>query len=243
MKVIETTQYEIFKQHPSNREIDQKLLIKLRKSIEKRNLLSERPILVDGEMQVIDGQHRLEIAKSLQIPVYYQVRNDLTPEDIIILNNNQKQWKNTDYLDHYCKQGYENYLKLKDFMDKENMSLKLSLLILNGKNDTEFFKKFRDGRYDFPSPNEINEALEKKFLVHQVKDFIDKKTRGPKGYLDSVHFYSALIEFLNNKNVSFEIFMKKMVYGLEIWRPCTKQIEYFRMFKQIYNWKNHNPLE
>lgn len=243
MKVQQTMQYEIFKSHPKNRKIDPKHVNKLKKDFVLNNMLEFRPILVDKEMQILDGQHRLEVAKLLNLTVYYQIKEDGKSQDIIILNNNQKSWKNTDYLEYYCQEGVESYLKLKSFMEQENMSLKLSLLVLNGKNDTDFFNKFRKGEYIFPTPEAVNEAKEKKFLIEQIKDFVDKKTRGPKGYLDSSHFYSALIEFLNNKNVDFETFMKKLPYGLDHWRPCTKQIEYLRMFKQIYNWKNSNRVE
>lgn len=69
----ETKDYNIFKKHPNNREIFHANLEKIKRSIQIKNLLEYRPIIVDKKMQVIDGQHRLEAARQLGVPIYYQM--------------------------------------------------------------------------------------------------------------------------------------------------------------------------
>jgi len=75
-EVIKTKDYSIFKKHESNRGIDQNNLKKIVNSIKAEDLLAFRPILVDAQMRVIDGQHRLEAARLLDLDVYYQRKEE-----------------------------------------------------------------------------------------------------------------------------------------------------------------------
>ena len=63
MDVIETTDYDIFKGIVGNRKVEKKHVEMLTGAIDRNNLLNVRPIIVNEEMMVIDGQHRLEAAK------------------------------------------------------------------------------------------------------------------------------------------------------------------------------------
>src|SRR5690606_774965 len=79
-----TTDYSIFGEIESNREVDLRHVRKLMKAIEKRNLLHLNPIIVDEQNRVIEGQHRLEAAKQLQVPIYYITDNTVNKSDIEI---------------------------------------------------------------------------------------------------------------------------------------------------------------
>ena len=84
--IQKTKDYEMFKFRDDNRPLSQPHLKALIDSIKSKNLLEMRPIQVNAQFEVIDGQHRIAAAKALGVDIYYQVEESLNPEDIIRLN-------------------------------------------------------------------------------------------------------------------------------------------------------------
>ena len=122
--ILETSDYSIFQKHSSNRNIDKSNLNKIINSIKARNLLYLRPIIVNKNFEIIDGQHRLEAAKYLELPVFYQIQPEAVDEDIILLNDNMKRWTIDDYLNYYLSKGNIEYTKLNEFIKKYTPAIK-----------------------------------------------------------------------------------------------------------------------
>lgn len=78
MNILKTNDYGLFKSIMANREIDDKHVKRLAKSIARKNLLYIRPLIVNEKMQIIDGQHRLAAAKEIKATVYYLKVDGLT---------------------------------------------------------------------------------------------------------------------------------------------------------------------
>ena len=97
----QTTDYSLFKDVSSNRDVDRKHVKKLVNSIREKNLLEVNPIIVNEKLEVLDGQHRLEAAKQLKVPIYYVISSDVTHNDISRLNSNKKNWLLMDYINYY----------------------------------------------------------------------------------------------------------------------------------------------
>ena len=81
--IYKTTDYSQFKFLPGNRKIAGNILIE---SILEKNKLATHPIVVSKDMFVIDGQHRLDAASSLGIPIYYIIDEDFEPDDITLVS-------------------------------------------------------------------------------------------------------------------------------------------------------------
>ncbi len=234
-----TTNYDLFKKHDSNREIDRNNLKRIRNSIRTRNLLSLRPIIVDKNYRVIDGQHRLEVCKNLQIPIYYQVQDDAHGNDIILLNANQRRWILTDYLNFFVTEKKQEYIKINEYLKEKHLNLNICLTLFNQVGGT-WFEVFRRGDYKFP--DDVKDMERRLHCLTTVQSFLDKKLIGNKKYIWSPTFVKALVGFLNTKEIDFEIFMKKLEYKLDWVRHCTRYVDYYDVFKQIYNFRNSAPL-
>lgn len=242
MIVEHTRDYSVFQKAKCNRKLHQNTLRKLEKSIKEKNLLASKPILVDRHFNVIDGQHRLEIAEKLGIPIAYQIDETCDIYDMVRLNT-QKSWDMNDYLNYYCEaEKKSEYIKLRDFVEKENIQLSIAFQLLNNNKSQDFFEKFRNGHYVFPNEMQFFIALEKKAMITDTLEYLKKTTSGNKIYLDRVTFYCALVEFFNLRSFSYDIFRKKLQYKLDLLHPCSKKGEYINIFKNIYNWKNHSPM-
>ena len=71
--VYHTTDYGRFKLLEENRPLDTAHVNKLVHAIKYQNLLDQKPIDVTADFEVIDGQHRLEAARTLNTPIYFRV--------------------------------------------------------------------------------------------------------------------------------------------------------------------------
>ncbi len=141
-----TKEYNIFKFRDDNREkIDQTHIKRLIESIKSRNLLDLCPIRVNSEMEIIDGQHRLLAAKNLNLDIYYIVDDRLFSKDIILMNIS-KSWFTSDYLNYYCKNGFDEYIKLQKFIKKNNIQLRIALVFIHGESKIKM-REFKEGKF------------------------------------------------------------------------------------------------
>jgi hypothetical protein len=127
--IQKTTNYDQFKFVNGNRTLNQGHLAKLTVSISKRNLLEYAPILVNEAMEVIDGQHRLEVAKQNKWPIYYLVVPRSGLDEIIELNTTLRNWKLKDFIDSMIVLGNKTMLYLRGFCDDYALSPSIGILL------------------------------------------------------------------------------------------------------------------
>lgn len=128
MEIYKSTNYDQFKIILSNREVDKNHVRRLARSIKKKNLLFVRPLIVDGKLQVIDGQHRLEACRQSNEPVYYIKCEGLTKQDIAVLNTAQKNWTRLDFINFYAIEGRKEFKELSKIINKFPQ-LKVSMIL------------------------------------------------------------------------------------------------------------------
>ena len=138
-QIKKTENYQMFKSLLGNRPIVKAGLAHLKQSIQKRNMLENNPINVNEQMQIIDGQHRLEAARELGLPIYYAVITGAGHEEMLLKNVNQRMWSHDYYLKSYISMGKGAYIELAKFLEKYKLSLSTSVGLLTGdlaqKND------------------------------------------------------------------------------------------------------------
>lgn len=71
--VKKTFEYDLFKKIEWNRAIDDNNFNKLLKENKKNFQLHKFPIIVTTDYKIIDGQHRFEVSKRLNAPIYFIV--------------------------------------------------------------------------------------------------------------------------------------------------------------------------
>ena len=151
--VQRTTDYSIFKAVVGNREIYEPHLNRLRRSIAKKNMLAQNPIIVSQDMRILDGQHRLKAAQELGEPIYYTIVSDLEDSglmEIQLLNANNRSWLTSDYLESYIAMGKKNYIELDRFAKEYRISVPLSIMILSNRysDHATLLQEFREGKFE-----------------------------------------------------------------------------------------------
>jgi hypothetical protein len=237
-----TNNYDIFQKHLSNRITEEGKVVKIMKSIQSKNLLEYRPILVDEQMHIVDGQHRLEAAKRLNIDIYYTIQKGASSEDMYILNQNQNPWVMRDFHHYFVNEGFPEYIRLQKFMDKNELTLRNALVLIQGRNGGKDTKQFNLGKFKFPEDADYLEIMEKIQIINRISDFIRQKIIGTKNFLKNANYLIALSHFLNIREVNIPLFMEKLAMRLDLIRPCTKSKDYMLIFKTIYNFRNRAPI-
>ena len=103
MQQIEKTRnYGMFKFLIGNRPLRKPALRKLKLAIEYDNQLGIHPIIVNNNLEVIDGQHRLEVAKELGVDIYYIKSDSVKDDHLISCNVNQLQFDCANYIEFFA---------------------------------------------------------------------------------------------------------------------------------------------
>lgn len=208
---------------------------KLINSIQARNMLQFRPILVNEDMEILDGQHRLMAAKSLGVEIYYEVQKNFDPKDIIKLNIAEK-WSPLDYLNFYVRHGYPEYIKLKNFIDSNNLTLRIALALTVGRNHS-VKEKFKNGDLEF-NVNLISKELE---LCREFIEYI-KKTQGVKQWTSTSKFWQAMIVVFQDEDFKEDVWRrnyKKFIERVDIRASIN---DYVKMLSEIHNHRNNSKI-
>lgn len=235
-----TKDYSIFKIMKSgNRKVDERHVKRLVEVVAKENLLHTKPIIVNKKMEVLDGQHRLEVAKILNVPIYYNIVEDMTPLQVAVVNTHQKNWVCGDYLDLFSDgMKLPEYVKLKNLAKDKDLSNTEVVAFFYGNS----FSKFRN---DFNSGNFIFDA-DVIPVVDCWKLFLDKIKLFYHNSQEIWHTQSFIRAFtfvLGNKEIVHERFLEQLDrYGFIINRRGGYK-EYIEMLVELYNYKKRNPVE
>ena len=111
-KIYMTYDYSVFKFMKTNRGIDEIRKKKVRTSINKIGYISSAPIIVNKNMEIIDGQCRFTVCQELGLPIYFAYAEEAGIAECISMNISATSWKMLDYVRSYAEGGNENYAYL-----------------------------------------------------------------------------------------------------------------------------------
>jgi hypothetical protein len=215
MQIKRTTHYDQFKIIVANREVDKRHVKKLAQSIQKKNLLHIRPIICNNDMQIIDGQHRLAACQLIGQPVYYIQVDDLTKEDITVLNTAQKNWSMIDFINFYAIEGRPEYKQFTRLVNRFS-GMKITMLLrLCGSS-----KNVRDGQIDI---SRIKNAERVCVWIEQLRN---------KGFafVYERDFGLALAACIDREELFDRLFNRVQS---DVFFKCNSKAEYIRMITKI----------
>lgn len=217
MEILTTTDYDQFKYFVSNREVDKTHVRKLVASIEQKNLMYIRPAIVTDEMYVIDGQHRIEACRLLNVPVYYIVTEGLTKADIAILNTAQKNWTRLDFINFYAIEGKQEYMTFSKLVNRFPFMRVSCLLELVGDHRKT---KIREGILDVKNLERATQVCE------WLGSFVAKRIE----YAPTREFVRAFSMTIKDEE-SFRVLLSQARWITK----CSSRAEYENQFKALLN--------
>ena len=188
VKFISSKEYNRFTYYNSNRELNERHVKKLIISIKMVGLLEE--ITVNEQWQIIDGQHRFEALKRLDMPISAKIRYGASESDIIPVNIVRRGWSISDYIRHYSSKGLIDYVKLEEVMNNNESKLGANTLVDIYCETYYRAPTLREGKYLFNREK-----------GEQMRDIISKIEPYMPLYSHTAKFVKALTQVVkNNKN-------------------------------------------
>lgn len=143
--VYKTSDYDIFQLSKFNRNV---LIKKEMLKQAKEGFIA--PIIVNENLMVIDGQHRLEASKMVGVPVQYMITKGLNKNDIVKMNTVQKAWGVIDFIEAYANQGNPEYVKLIGVLkDVHKNTTAVCQIARNGDDISLVRKSIEVGNFEF----------------------------------------------------------------------------------------------
>lgn len=223
-----TSNYDQFQIMEANREQSRGHIEALKAAFEEMgNLTRVQPILVNDQMQIIDGQHRFTACKELDQPIYYTMVAGLGVRDARQMNILHRTWNLEDYARSYAVGGDANYQRYLQLIEEHEFSHSVTLHYSKGVQGKGAFKEFRQGNYTL-TPEEVRRATERLDKLSEIVELnpIARANQFALAYLQAI---------TNNPEFDHARFMARLERSPHLLTRQAGVPEYLRVIEDIYN--------
>lgn len=240
-QVEKTKDYDKFKILTGNRAVERHHLKKLKASIEKSNHLNLHPIIVNNNFEVIDGQHRLQAARELQVEIFYIQSANIEDDHLIDCNVNQKSFDVENYINYFAiKDKKEEYIQLKNMLKASGLKPKAILTLILGTVSANILEFLKTGKFKFPTNHDPKMILN---FYYDFKAYAADKRIKPLSIFSNHNFTRALRWLFLTQGFEHTIFFKKLDLQWFELKPQRTAEDWYKLLISIYNYKNHAKIE
>lgn len=238
-----TTNYKRFKllTEKGNREVKTNHVKRLVEAISKKNMLEQNPIIVNKYDEVIDGQHRLKAAEELGVPIYYIFSEDSGIDEVMILNDNVRQWRSKDFINAYARKGIEDYAILLEAINLYKLPITViaGVLMFGEKvsmtGGGEVSKQIKAGTFKVNHLRLATLVLED---ISEAREMLKNKS-----YTRSRNFIVAFLRARSLEGIDMERFYHALKAHARMIGRKESINDYLRAFEKVYNYKTKNVEE
>lgn len=212
--IFESKKYSKLNRLSGNRNIDVNNVKKIESSVVENGYKKSQPIIVDSDLSIIDGQHRLQVCKNMDIPVYFTVEgaSDDSLKLTQDLNRNQKNWGLSDYIQSFADRGYKDYQNFIEFISREKINISLGIWFLYKSRNGETQSKIKEGRLKCAELEiyKIKSTLDK---IRELKNAIPSNLKQEKELIkamESDKIAVPLMVIMEESNYSQERMLKQI---------------------------------
>lgn len=142
-----TSDYSIFKTMDGNRNVNTNHVKELQRLlVDNGNLTNQFPIVVNKDMEVIDGQHRLEALKGLGWEVAYTVEDGATLNMVRAINLGNKNWNWRDMAESYAALGNDEYKWFLKYCDRHGFNYSIAMKFcgqnVDKRNSSDYYQGY-----------------------------------------------------------------------------------------------------
>jgi hypothetical protein len=238
--IYKTTNYGQFKRIIGNRPEDERHIRRLMISYQEEYL--EPIITVNEKKEIIDGQHRLEAAQRLGLPIWYREMPGWGLREIQRSNSINSTWNTRNFLHSYCELGIKPYQQFKQFIGEyPDFGIKSAecivtgftskapnskTMIVNGKKSIKN-NPFRSGELQISN---LEEAYGRAAEIMKYKPLYD-------GY-NKLTFVRTMVGLLKNRHFNNDVMIHKLSLQPRALIHCRTVDQYKVLMEEIYNYKN-----
>lgn len=216
--------YSVFKPWRYNRHVQEAHVKHLMAAIKKRNMSDHFPVLVNERMEIVDGQHRFEALKRLELPIVYKVMPDSKIDDLHLINANVKTWSSGDYVHFYAKRGRKDYIRLGQDLREH----KVTLAILEQIFKARFFKdNLASGNFQYPE----------EYSVKVTAFFQELEIFNRYSFYKHLRFVRAYAELRGHENYDPDQMQHQVkTYPFELDKQGS-WVDYYKALSNLYNYR------
>lgn len=231
-----TTDYGKFSFLMENRQTARTHINKLKVAIkESPQILEVQPILVNENMEIIDGQHRFIAASELGVPVTYTIVKGLTIDSAREMNVLQRKWNVDDYAFSYAKAGNINYKAFNKYREENpGIPATVLMLVMTGSDSGSHGVTFKNGNFVIKRNNEDIEWVLTQLTA--IRTMIGGAIPMNKA------FVSALLQSIDNPEFQMDWFMRQLEKKPESFHRTSTVRDALRMLEDIYNYHKSTNL-
>lgn len=162
-------------------------------------------------MEVIDGQHRLEICKKNGLPIFYMVDNEFQKNDIMSVQSSKK-WRQGDYLHYYSKNKINPYVIMDNIISKYPICITTFIRMFCTKTDKHMTRQFVSGKISLKyKEKEIEEIMRQFEEVKKICHYLFGYRKYSRDFETAM--ISVLMTIKNSENGSFEHFKERLQHS------------------------------
>lgn len=231
--VFRTSNYKQFKRLDGNRKVPTRRVNKIKQSINEVGYI-QSPIIVNENMEIIDGQGRVAALESLRIPVDYIVVKGIGIKECRSMNINQSNWTMMDLVESYAEEGNESYIYfhnlLKAYRGIGIVAVNNAVTGLSATNNDAI----KTGRF-VCTKDDYEKVI--KILDYEMR-FADivRKIKGRADYI-----YIAIGFCYQSECVDNELLFQKMSDKYERFLPSANLYQTLDEISKIYNERLRGP--
>ena len=218
-----TKQYNKFDFIKGNRGISEshiKTLVEKIKSGE--NYLVFSPIMVDEQLRVLDGQHRLLAAMKANVHIWYNVvTGKINLDTIARINDSQRRWNPSNFVSMYAVLGNIHYKAFEQFYRGYKLSVSTALLLF-GKQTMTTLRSGKLVATDVLGAEKIADAL------IDVQKYVK--------FAKYNRFTDAFMRVFGHPEYDHKRMMLKLKQRKDTIKKLTSVNDYIRLLEGIYNY-------
>ena len=231
-KIYSTTEYGVFNKLRGNRAVNELHVRRLVEAIKEKDL--QIPIIVDHDMNVLDGQHRLDAYKIVGNPITYIIKDKFELQDVRNVNSVNRKWTLTEYLMSYCKLGKKDYQLLEWFHRTYEFGIAECIAMLNGKGYTNvnILKEFRKGEFVI---DDLEQGKTWAKNINACGEYFQ--------YYKKATFIKAMLSAMKDKTFSFKIFFKRLSNNSSKLKNQGSRNDFIVNIERLYNHGTANKFK
>jgi hypothetical protein len=234
--IYKTNDLSKFNNYEFNRDLDLGHVKILANKIKDFSLCPLICTIDNGNVFILDGQHRLEVAKRKNVPIYYRLIDNVSALDIAELQV-KKNWSILNWVKYWAYHGKKDYVKLMELHDAHGITPgAIASLMTTDKSYLNTYslaisggiaQKIATGK--FIITNEQFGML----ILKQLQDYptnIKRTTRFIKALVMANTAHKAKYSMYDH-----EIMKKRLVQYPEKIEKKTSTQDYLRMIEDVMN--------
>ena len=219
-------EYDKFKKIRGNREINPRHVKSLKEAMVKNYV--PVPAIVNEHFALVDGQHRLEACRELELPFFYYIVNGSDINDVTSINRNRKNWGFTEWMNRYASNNFFEYQVYKTYFERWGFDHWSTIFLLcrtkGYRGRGKLKQKFEDGTLKIETL-ELGKRWAKRIM--DIEPYYANFRRRA--------LIQAMIRVFHDRRYDHKLFIKKLSPNRDIMYDCSTVGQYLQRIDDIFN--------